>query len=342
MSAGQVKRAVSNYAYRLGLTQNLVKLQSIFQPETNNAFRILIYHRVNDFSDPFTIDSVDAVDFENQIRYLSRHYHVLSLADIYEHLANGKNLPKQCVAITFDDGYEDNYTYAYEILKKYELPATIFITAEGVDEQVPLWFDRVLWAFKVTIKRRFVCPLTDEAFNIQTVEKKLTTAHAILERLKKTANAQRKVAVGYILDGLGSCLNDEGIHTSKLLSWRQIREMQQHKISFGSHTMTHPILANLTTDEIEWELSAPRQMIEKEIDSEVFFMAYPNGKKSDIDENVIQAAKKAGYKAAVTTEPDINGPETDLFRWGRYRPWQNQVAHFAMAFFLQGLHGLAR
>lgn len=334
--AVKIKRVFPVLSFRLGLTQGLVKLQNVFMPGKKDTFRILNYHRVNDFNDPFTIDSVAAVDFENQMRYLSKHYHVLALDDIYDHMAGNRHLPGQCLAVTFDDGYADNYTFAYPILKKYNLPAAIFLTVDCIETQTSLWFDQILSAFKATHKKRFACPITKAVFEIDNMEKKLHTAHIMLEQLKKTDNAQRKKSVLDVLKELGIS-STKAQDASTLLTWLRIKEMGRHNITFGSHTMTHPILANLPVSELDWELTTSRQVIEHKIDKAVRFFAYPNGKPRDFNESIVQTIKQAGYKAAVTTVPEINTPVTDLFTWGRYRPWQNEVDHFSLALFMHGV-----
>lgn len=335
--AQKTKKALSVLSYRAGLTRNLVKLQYIFRPDKPDLFRILNYHRVNDFNDPFTIDSVAASDFENQMQYISKHYHVLSLEDIYTHITNHHPLPDQCLAITFDDGYEDNYTFAFHTLKKYNLPATIFITVDAVDSHSPLWFDQVLSAFKMTTRKKMISPLDESIFDISTIELKLRTAHMILAGLKKTNNEKKKKYIAELLNELGIHGTRISDNSPYLLTWPRIQEMGQNRISFGSHTMTHPILSILPVPEMEWEIKTSRQIIEQHTGKPVDFIAYPNGKTSDYNESITQTVKQAGYKAALTTEPLINTPATDFFKWGRYKPWQNQVEQFSMALFMHGL-----
>ena len=337
MTSAAIKKAVSTVSFRTGLTSGLVRLQFLIRIGRPDTFRILNYHRVNDFKDPFTIDSVSVTDFDNQMRYLSKNYHVLSLNDIYDRVSHHIPLPNQCLAITFDDGYADNYDFAWPILKKYDLPATIFLTAGCIDGQVPLWFDQVLSAFKTTAIKKFECPVTGTVFDIQTREQKLYTAHVMLEQLKQKDIDHRNKIAADILHELGISKTDKLHNTSTLLTWPQVKKMSVNNISFGSHTMTHPILACLTEEDLEWELAASMKLISENISKKVPFLAYPNGKNKDFTENAVQAVRQAGYKAALTTEPDTNTLSSDPFTWGRYKPWQDQVAQFSLALFLHGL-----
>lgn len=92
---------------------------------------VLMYHHVNRLKDSFTI-SPD--DFQAQMEYLARkNYQTLFLDELINSLKEGKD--KRKVAITFDDGYLDNWVYAYPILKKYNLKATIFVVTSRIKEK---------------------------------------------------------------------------------------------------------------------------------------------------------------------------------------------------------------
>jgi CelD/BcsL family acetyltransferase involved in cellulose biosynthesis len=109
--------------------------------------RILYYHRVNDDRDPF-FPAISTQLFEQQMRFVARHYRVVSLSELMSRLEDGS--PEPVVAITFDDGYQDNYHNAFPILQRYDLPATIFLTTGGIDSGDPLWFERLTLAVKTT------------------------------------------------------------------------------------------------------------------------------------------------------------------------------------------------
>jgi len=91
--------------------------------------RILVYHSIGD--DPQNPFSVSPEDFEEQVRFLSQAYHVMALEELIACITDGeRQVPPDAVVITLDDGFEDNYTNAYPILRRYKVPATIFVIAE--------------------------------------------------------------------------------------------------------------------------------------------------------------------------------------------------------------------
>ena len=91
---------------------------------------VLNYHKIDFYEDPL---SVTPTEFANQLNYFKTYnYHIVSLNELYDYLEKDKPLPTKPVIITFDDGYADNYTYAYPLLKKFGYPATIFVITKLV------------------------------------------------------------------------------------------------------------------------------------------------------------------------------------------------------------------
>jgi peptidoglycan/xylan/chitin deacetylase (PgdA/CDA1 family) len=103
---------------------------------------VLMYHRVADLSAKERTDrimrdlAVPPAMFEQQLQYLDTHgFTVLSLEELREAIALRTPLPLKAVAFTFDDGYEDNYTQAYPLLKKHQMPATVFVVMDTMGTQ---------------------------------------------------------------------------------------------------------------------------------------------------------------------------------------------------------------
>ena len=112
-----------------------------------NRYRILVYHRVNDqrhVDNPVAKSmSVRVAHFERQMKFLNKYFNVMSVDCLADVLEQKKPLPKRALAITFDDGYRDNYMYAFPLLKKYQFPATIFLTTGMIGTQKGLWWDHL-------------------------------------------------------------------------------------------------------------------------------------------------------------------------------------------------------
>lgn len=104
---------------------------------------ILMYHSVTPDCDPENRLCVSTRTFERQMKFLKeRRYQVVPLKIVAEAVRKKKQLPARTVALTFDDGYQNNYHYAFPILKKYQLPATLFIIVNEVGRSQN---DRLNW-----------------------------------------------------------------------------------------------------------------------------------------------------------------------------------------------------
>src|SRR5215468_6232741 len=115
-------------------------------------FQVLCYHKVSPDAHPF-FEPVHPEVFEQQMQFLKACYRVMRLAELVARISRGE-VPERAVAITFDDGYGDNYDYAFPILKKYQLPATIFIATGAIGTGDLIWHDRVFDAFRFASAKR--------------------------------------------------------------------------------------------------------------------------------------------------------------------------------------------
>jgi len=287
--------------------------------------RILYFHRVNEDVDPF-FPSAPTKLFDEQMRFLSRYKKVVSLSDMVRHLEGGS--PEPVFAITFDDGYQDNYEIAYPILRRYGLPATIFLTTGSMDSREPLWFELLALALKTTA-REFIDIEIDvpRRFPLRTQAERLEANAQIFGLLRSLCDAQRRRLLDRICRDLN--VSDGGERRNKMLTWDQVREMRPNGIDFGGHTVTHPFISKLPRDSIVWEISECKRRIEHELQSGVDFFAYPNGREEDFGMENKDLIRGAGYRAAVTTIWGTNFPSTDRMELRRGQPWEENVAVFA-------------
>lgn len=104
------------------------------------AVPVLMYHRINDLSEreaksPLLRDlTVAPAEFDKQVKYLIDHgFTILSARDVERAVRESRSLPERAVALTMDDGYRDNFERAFPILRRYGIPATIFLVSSVVD-----------------------------------------------------------------------------------------------------------------------------------------------------------------------------------------------------------------
>lgn len=179
---------------------------------------VLNYHLIN----PKKINAlaITPEEFNEQMAYLHNNgYNTISPDQLLDHIQDNKELPENPILITFDDGYQDAYTEAYPILKKYNFTATVFL----------------------------------------------------------------------ITDYVGN--------SNRYLNWEQVKEMHDNGFTFGSHTLSHISLSEITNEEAEYQLIKSKEAIEWRLKKPVKYFAHPGGFYNQATSELL---KKAGYRAAFT------------------------------------------
>ena len=277
-------------------------------------FLVLCYHRVNDDAHPFFTGTPVAL-FRKQMEALRRHFTVLPLTELGER-ARLRDLPRNGVAVTFDDGYRDNYQNALPVLRDLGLKATIFLTTDAIDGNTLLWHDRVFDAFHRT--RRAEARFEDAVLPLGPADRGASLA-IVLARLRRASPSDRDIRIERLLEELGI---EPGVPGGwEKLNWQEVREMASHGISFGAHTLDHPILTFVGEEEARRQIRESKRRIEAELGSPVTTFAYPNGSASDFDRSTRRIVEEEGLALAVTTVSGANDESTDPYSLRRTGMW---------------------
>ena len=260
-------------------------------------------------------------DFEKQIVHLARNYRVVSLDEIVDRVKNRRPL-RRCVAITFDDGFRDNYENAYPILRKYNVPATIFLTTGYIDSGTAPWFIKLRYIFMQTTKTHFNLSHNGAIIShpMNTKDEKFAASDRAMAYLKDCHDQDRLPLIDRLCEELK--VNDFQGLDNLMLTWNQIKKMAENSISFGAHTVNHPILSRTSMEIAAREIQESKRMIEEKIGKPVSSFAYPFGKKSQYSSAIFPILIKHGFKYAVTTEQYPNHSDTSLFELSRTEPWE--------------------
>lgn len=314
--------------YQLAAPPSGLRLRGTWTRRRQPAGRILYYHRVNDDHDPF-FPSTPIRVFEQQMRFVARHYRVVSLRDLVAHLDSGSG--ESVVAVTFDDGYRDNYQHAFPILQRYGVPATIFLSTGSIDSREPLWFETLAGAMKRT-PREFLDLENGvpRRYWLRSTEERLRANGEIFAMLRRATDTDRLQWLDGILRELGAPAATD--RSDMMLTWDEVRAMRPHGVDYGGHTVTHPYLARLTEEHMRWEASECKHRIEAELQAGVSHFAYPNGRDEDFAPWNREVLRSVGYDAAVTTVWGLNDGSTDRMALRRGGPWEQDEALFAYKF----------
>jgi len=284
---------------------------------------ILTYHR---FSEAEGEGRTSARELAEQLEYLAAHYRLVSLATLIDHLQANEPLPAGLAAITIDDGYRDAYEVAFPVLRRYDVPATLFAATRLVDGEEWLWTDKIEYAVLNTRAVRFEGQVNGQSFEFAFTD--LASRRDAIEQLKcclktvREESKQEKLAT--IIELLDVELPARAPAAYAGITWQQAREMEAAGVELASHTLTHPILTQVSDTQLDRELRESKARLEAELRRPANLFCYPNG---DLDARVMRAAKRAGYRAAVTVEEGLNEKGCDLLALRRVHT-ESDFTHF--------------
>jgi len=297
------------------------------KPRRAGGAQILVYHRVNDENDPI-FPGVPISAFAAQMEYVAEHYAVCSLSETVQRI-RANDLPAEVLAITFDDGYRDNYENAFPILERLGLPATVFLATDAIGSGRVLWHDRVLSALRKTRAPALVnFGAKGQTYPLNTPGAKRHVLRQVLEFLWSLDDSDRSLWVERLIEKLAV---EEPINCGRLmLGWDEIAAMSERQIEFGAHTVTHPILSKISQRQLTREIHESKATIESHLKMPVKHFAYPVGRRQDFTDDVKKELHDAGFESAVTTICGSNTPRQDVFELRRATPWDRDIDSFAL------------
>jgi peptidoglycan/xylan/chitin deacetylase (PgdA/CDA1 family) len=293
-------------------------IYSLSKKNIRSQVNIIMYHRVGTNKEIWSVDAIDKPNFEKQMKYLIKTHQILSLEKLAQNLIEKKPLPKRTAVVTFDDGYKDNYKNAYPILKKYNIPATIFLTTGHINTDKLFWWDHLGYILLNTKLKQIhlenfgiiLPPLlrnNKEAFDV------------IMERFNSIPE-DKKCELIKKLENISDVDIPKEIRKDKTLSWNEVKKMNENKIDFGAHTVNHSILTKISLIQAEYEILQSKKDIEKRLNKPVTTFCYPNGLADDFNSEIIDLLKKNGFICAVTRIPKTITLKTNLYELGRIPP----------------------
>jgi peptidoglycan/xylan/chitin deacetylase (PgdA/CDA1 family) len=285
---------------------------------------ILNYHRIGDAAQtPYDpgVFSATKEEFEAQIAYVKNHFHIATLEESLA-MINGGGPSGASVLITFDDGYVDNYTLAFPVLRSHGLQAVFFLTTAFVGTGHLPWWDTVAYIVKQSRNNLIHLGYPEPAtFDLQQLGVNQATMR-ILRLYKKSSMKDHERFCGELEAACGAS-RPQGDVERCFMNWEEVREMQQAGMAFGSHTHTHQILTTLAPRQQQTEFGVSREILEHELRTRIDVLAYPVGGRHAFSDESILGLKNTGYRAAFSFYGGLNCP-------GKMQPFdirRNDVSH---------------
>ncbi len=307
-----------------------------------NKLVVLMYHRILPANDPRIMDEqpgmyVHPETFQMHLKTIKQYFTPIHLSQWLQDLRTQKPLPKRSIAITFDDGWYDNYEYAYPILKQENIPASIFLVSDMVGTQKTFWPERLAnwirtsahyyknelnsdpkmsWLKNIGVNN--VVPNNDAYIDI--VDGIITTAKQYYTDSE----------LNTLLDNLPiKKFSQKNNTTPDILGWNHVNEMlSSGVIEVGSHTRNHIRLNSMTDLQImKDEIINSKKTIENHVNHKINLFCYPNGDMSSKAKEIVMQH----YSAACSTKRGWNNKISDIYELKRIALHQD-VSHNKSSF----------
>jgi len=272
---------------------------------------ILMYHRVLPREHPDRASEqpgmyVSPETLATHIRLLRRYFEIVHLDEWVQRAANGQPLPRLGCALTFDDGWRDNFEYAFPILRAEAVPATIYLLSDLMGTQYRLWPNRLARLLADALSNEVYVSWPDwlrreiaAATVARAVPLPLSAAQidVVITRCKELESDEAMLG---ILDAIERAAGRHTYTERDLLDWDEVRQMAASGlIRFGSHTRRHIRLDAHTKPEVlRQEICESRTTIERQLGTPVRSFCYPNGDHCPAAVDLVRRC----YSAAVTTQ----------------------------------------
>jgi peptidoglycan/xylan/chitin deacetylase (PgdA/CDA1 family) len=300
-----------------------------------NRWTIVMYHRVvaSQEADPFSLGMcVTREHLDAQLRYFKRYFTPIGMSEATRLVEQGQSLPPRALSVTFDDGYLDNQTLALPLLQAHQIPAALFVPTGGLENDEPLWWDRVIYALDATEKNEFNpaalgVPLPHQSLSLDRWQRD-ETAVRVLDSLWTLPIAEVFDVVKRIEKALPPVRRVPAV--AQRLNPQQVLQMHQAGIEVGAHSVRHPNLTLEVPSAVRQEMQNSKRTLENLINTPVAGFAYPAGYKNA---DTVLAAQESGFRYAVATVRGVNQIRTgsNLFELLRVGMPDTSVSDFKRA-----------
>ena len=282
-------------------------LHHVAKPILGGLGHILMFHRILPQSNRCRIHNHRSIEitpehFEKTIIYFKkRDYKFISLDTLYTYFING-TFSKKVLAITFDDGYIDNFTIAYPILKKYQIPFTIYVTTGIPNNTAILWWYLLEELIRDNEKINFIWKKQSYNFHCSSIPQKEKVYSSIQSFLHKNFCTESFDKLLFAL--FKKPTNELQLYTVQNgMTWEHLIELSKDPlVTIGAHTVNHFPLTKLNSEDSRREIKKSKTELEHKLGQPIDHFAYPFGKLIHANDRDYEIVKNLGFKTATTTE----------------------------------------
>jgi peptidoglycan/xylan/chitin deacetylase (PgdA/CDA1 family) len=263
---------------------------------------VFMLHR---FADPeLGVSGHDPVTLREVLGFLRRNrYSIISVGDLASCLDPDHRRPDKTVAFTVDDGYSDFVNVAAPIFREFDSPVTVFLTTGFADGLAWAWWDKLEHVFHRTTRPSLSTVVDDRPclYQLTTVSERDEALADFQERLKRVPHPTKLELIEQVADQLEVELPASAPEPYASMTWDEVRATSRGGVTFGPHTVTHPILLQTDDRTAEREISESWRRLRTETDAVVPVFCYPNGDPDSFSEREVGLLHRLRFTSAVTS-----------------------------------------
>lgn len=241
-------------------------------------------------------NAVSVREFRAHLEILRKRFTPVSADQVANWLSDGIELPPRPVLISFDDGYRNNLTHAAAELNRFGFPAIVFVATGFIDGKRLLWTQELDELVLQWEAERLPLPDGGEVLMRGEHASRDELAERIRQSCKRLSVDRRQSYLEMLRSEGRLSLQQWQRELYEFMTWDEVRELAGRGFAVGSHTVNHPILAQLGPEELDRELQDSKAAVERQLGRPCRWIAYPNGSRSDVSAAVFAAASRAGYE----------------------------------------------
>ena len=249
------------------------------------------------------------------LRLLKKRGNVLSLDEILYNIKNNINLPKNTYAITFDDGFENNYSLAAPILDDLNLPSTFYFSTDFIESNTMSWIDKIEYCVELKKKGEVYIPWLKRKIQFNSKKSKIYLLENIRYFVKNNFGFDINNFVNHFFNQCNiKIINHSNINIDKKINWKQTSLLKNHRLfKVGGHSHEHLSLGLLSGKESTLQIRKSFRLFKKRINLNLDHYSYPEGRKIDYNKSIITTLKSSGIKLCPTAIEGKNNLNSSLF-----------------------------
>ena len=301
-----MKELVRDVASRILVTTGATRLGRQFRDR--NGTLILYGHRVADDDEAY-FQGLPPRFFREQLAYLTRHYEVIALSTLVEHIEAGRQPPPHSVVLTFDDGFRDNVENALPILEEFGVPTTVFVVTQSLTDGRLPWSQRLGYLFQHTEAIELQQDLLGSDPVALSDDAQRRRAYArMMQRLMPLERVPRDAVVDELVAAL-----DVEPPADRMMTWQHARDLLGGGHEIGAHTYSHALLGRVPATEAKWELQRAMSDLEEHLGLRRPAFCFPAGSTTPALSALV---RELGYRSCFVPNKSLrlNGPaDVDAF-----------------------------